>query len=116
MPVTGHNREIGQASDQANEVGRVGAGPLREGQIPGKAPNSAKRFTSHPNGTGRHQPCQPAPGQPTPTITGDSGARPAHNGATGGKRTKNLDTIDTWGVQSDINNREHSVILSGVQS
>lgn len=44
----GHDQPVGQASDQATVVGRVGvAAPTCDGQIPGRAHNVAMRFKGH---------------------------------------------------------------------
>jgi hypothetical protein len=45
-----HNHLVGQASDQAIVVGRVGTGPPRSGgQLPGKTPKGGQTIhESHP--------------------------------------------------------------------
>jgi transposase InsO family protein len=51
MPVMIHDQQVGQASDQATEVGRVGAGlpPQRTDPKQGTPERGAMRFTSHIN-------------------------------------------------------------------
>ena len=63
-----HDQQVGQASNQATEVGRVGAGlpPRRTDPGQGIPEQGAMRFTSHVTEADRHQPCQPAPGQTHP--------------------------------------------------
>jgi|GEM_PF-5230191 len=69
----GDGRKAGQASNQATEVGRVGTGHCRDGQIPGEAPaNGSRRFKSHDASADQCQLCQLTPGQPPTTITGGS--------------------------------------------
>ena len=77
MPVMGHDPQAGQASDQANEVDRASIGPPPRWTDPRKGtPPGAKRFRSHTQAADQHQPCQPAPGQPPTTMTGDSVPHP----------------------------------------
>ena len=61
----GHDPRVGQASDQASEVFRVGAGPLPQRTDPHEGtPAGASQITSHVTEADRHRSLQPASGQP----------------------------------------------------
>ena len=61
----GHDPRVGQASDQASEVFRVGAGPLPQRTDPHEGtPAGASQITSHVMQADRNRSFQPASGQP----------------------------------------------------
>ena len=61
----GHDPRVGQASNQASEVDKVGAGPPPRQTDPHEGtPPGASQITIHVKEADQHQSCQPAPGQP----------------------------------------------------
>ena len=73
MPVRGHNPYgIGQASHQVIAVGRRAALPTTWMDHKGSQPEWVRRFTSHAWSQEPVPLCQPAPGQPPPTLTDGS--------------------------------------------